>query len=136
MTSIRLSLFAIALLALLAACGGTTSGSTPSEPPTAPSTAGGVDVRGTITSVAPAETGSNRLGTILVEGEREPDTQVDKASITITTDTRIVVREGETERPATFDDLQSGLRVEARFDGPVLESYPVQAGAAEVVILP
>ncbi|MBX3077530.1 DUF3221 domain-containing protein [Candidatus Obscuribacterales bacterium] len=34
-----------------------------------------------------------------------------------------------------FDDLKVGQRVEAAFDGPVAESYPVQTNAGRLVVL-
>ncbi|MCI0662531.1 MAG: YobA family protein [Acidobacteria bacterium] len=40
------------------------------------------------------------------------------------------------ERKASeFAALEVGQRVEARFTGPVRESYPVQADAAEITII-
>jgi hypothetical protein len=60
---------------------------------------------------------------------------IDRASVAVTAATRIVdARSGE-RRVVTVDALAVGQRVEARFAGPVAESYPVQAVAGEVVIL-
>ena len=42
---------------------------------------------------------------------------------------------GKDRKDAKIDDLKEGCKVEATFTGPVMESYPVQATAKEVVIL-
>jgi Protein of unknown function (DUF3221) len=95
------------------------------------------DVRGAITRITRAEgEGSHKfLGRVLIEGAKEPDTQVDKASVTVTTETELFIKRGGERKPAEFAALKEGQRVEARFTGPVRESYPVQATAAEITIL-
>ena len=95
---------------------------------------GGVDIHGTVTDVQRTATpGGEVLATVRVEGSKDANTQYDKASIRITRATRLSV-EGS-DRGATLDDLAVGAVVEARFTGPVAESYPVQATAEEVVII-
>lgn len=99
---------------------------------------GGADIRGTVTSIHPANPegqASGLLGSVLIEGSVEADTQFDKAAVTITGQTRIVQQQGQDRRPASFESLAVGQRVQARFTGPAAESYPVQATAAEIVIL-
>lgn len=87
----------------------------------------GPDIRGRITRI---DAGAS---SILVEGSLESDTRYDRASVRITGDTKIVrTRGGET---VPFAELEVGDLVEASFTGPVAESYPVQATAAEVVVL-
>jgi hypothetical protein len=86
-------------------------------------------IRGTITDfTAGTEEGT---ATILVEGEIEADTSYDKASVRIDGETEIVGADGE---ELSVDDLEEGQTVEAWFEGPVAESYPVQAYAAKVVV--
>ncbi len=117
----------IGLMTLLLGCG-----------PFGAGESGQVDIRGNITSIHRADTQSQEkgiMGSILIEGAIEEDTQFDKASVTITEETRIFLQEGQERRPVTFEALQVGQRVEARFTGPVMESYPVQATAREIVIL-
>jgi hypothetical protein len=75
------------------------------------------------------------FGSILIEGQIENDTSFDKAAVTITTQTHIFEQVGQERRPATFAALQIGQQVEVWFDGPVAESYPVQARASDVMIL-
>ncbi len=95
------------------------------------------DVRGEITQFTRAEgEGSHKvLGRALIEGVKEPDTQVDKASVAVTTETKLFIKRGGEREPAEFAELKKGQRVEARFTGPVRESYPVQATAGEITIL-
>ncbi|MEW6555684.1 MAG: DUF3221 domain-containing protein [Actinomycetota bacterium] len=98
---------------------------------------GGVDIRGYITSISAFEggQGAGMLGSVLIEGEFEEDTSFDRASATVTEDTRIFIASGGDRTEAEFSDLEVGQYVEAVFTGPVAESYPVQATAAEIVVL-
>ena len=88
-----------------------------------------VGVRGEIASRNENPDGSI---TILVEGQKEPDTEYDRASVTVT-DRILITKDGA---DCTLDDLTVGVRVEADIPGPVMESYPVQGGASAVRILP
>ena len=73
---------------------------------------------------------------IRVEGVLEPDTNQDKALVTVLRDTRISLRVAEDRLQASSAAaLTQGVRVEVRFNGPVMESYPVQARAGEIVII-
>lgn len=110
-------------LALLAGCDGPEP-----EPVT-------IDIRGVITALTPAGEPGAGLGSVRIEGAKQPDTRYDKASVRITSETRVFQQLGDFRRPLTFADLALGDKVEARFTGPVAESYPVQATASEVVIL-
>jgi hypothetical protein len=105
-------------------------GCTPAE--TAPSTSPAI--RGSITNRS-AGAGGDLVGSVLVEGQVEADTSFDKASIAVTAKTQIFEQVGSERRPATFEALQVGRTVEAWFEGPVAESYPVQATASAIVIL-
>ena len=96
------------------------------------------DVRGYISdtwgvSADPAPGGN--LGSILVEGEAGPGTSVDRASVTIKESTRIYEGFGGGRREIDFGDLEAGQLVEVVFTGPMMESYPVQATAAEITVL-
>jgi len=96
----------------------------------------GADIRGNIKSVSAAKSeAGGMLGSVLIEGEIEEDTEFDRASVTVMEETVIYEQLGEEVVEAAFSDLQAGQRVEAAFTGPVAESYPVQATAAEIVIL-
>jgi len=96
------------------------------RPAVAPPTAAPPDIRGTITRIE-ARQGGDVLGRVLIEGKLEPDTQYDKAFVDVPAEARILVQGGQVAGSATFADLEAGQLVEARFTGPVRESYPVQA---------
>jgi hypothetical protein len=51
-------------------------------------------------------------------------------------DTVVLRRTGDDYQAATIDDVRVGDRVEVWVDGPVAESFPVQAHAAVVVVGP
>lgn len=107
--------------------------------PPAPEPSGGeparVDIKGNISDVQAAAPGSDRLGTIRIEGEKIAGNTYDKAVVTVTKDTEILRKEGDALVAADFSALSFGDTVTAEFTGPVLESYPVQAGARRIVIL-
>ena len=97
-----------------------------------------VDIRGLITQASPAKEDAQKkglLGSIRVEGAKEKDIGYDKASVRVTDKTKIEKLVGKERKPARFDDLKKGCKVQALFTGPVAESYPVQATAKEILIL-
>ena len=98
-------------------------------------TRGRADVRGVITHISQIEGEKKILGRILIEGVKEQDTEVDRANVTVTSQTKLFKEQDGERKPVAFDDLKKGQQVEARFTGPVMESYPVQATADEVTIL-
>jgi hypothetical protein len=118
-------LVGLLLYLFLALLGCAPSVTTPASPPA---------IRGSITQRS-AGPGGDLLGSILVEGQIEEGTSFDKAAITVTGNTRIFEQIGRNRQQTTFAALQVGRQVEAWFDGPVAESYPVQATASDIVIL-
>jgi hypothetical protein len=96
---------------------------------------GKVAIRGNITKVT-AVGNKDVLGTIRVEGEKDKDTEYDKAVVRVTKKTTVEKLEDKERKAATFKDLMEGARVQATFVGPVAESYPVQATAGSILILP
>jgi hypothetical protein len=90
------------------------------------------DFTGVITEI---ESGANRgtLGRILVESQA--DTTVDKYIVTIKEDTRVFESQGESHRLTTFAGVTLGDQVQLWFTGPILESFPAQATARQVVIV-
>jgi len=85
---------------------------------------------GTIVEVHPAPAGADSLGTILVAGNAAGNL-ADKASVTLTTKTQLLRKDGTTLR---FVDLKPNTPVEVLFTGPVMESYPVQVTASKVIV--
>ncbi len=77
------------------------------------------------------------LGQVLVEARvvREGTERVDKYMVTVKDETLIFEGDGGDRRPATFEALAIGQRVQVWFSGPVKESYPAQVDAAQIVIV-
>jgi hypothetical protein len=100
----------------------------------------GPDIRGVVSRVSRKEKETENpdrilIGSLLIEGTKEADTELDKAVVRVSDETAIFEMRGGERRRVTFDALKVGQRVEARFIGPVLRSYPAQARASEIVIL-
>lgn len=94
---------------------------------------GDPSIRGAITSITPAGDG----GAILVESAGKPLFDYDKASVRIDRKTTLLRQtvSGPYET-IVFEDLAEGQRVDVWFEGAVAESYPVQARAGTLVVLP
>lgn len=58
------------------------------------------------------------------------------AQVTVGSGTRVVRRIAGDLSPAASEELRVGTRVQAWFTGPVLRSYPAQATARLVIIVP
>ena len=93
------------------------------------------DIRGNIVNIAKNTEDKNIIGSILIEGNLERDTKYDKASVTIARQTHIFEYSNKKFIKADFTSFKIGQRVQVLFTGQVLESYPVQVQAIEVVIL-
>ena len=83
------------------------------------------EIRGIVTA---ADAGSVRVEANPAEAAGSP-----KAVVRLTSETLVVYRNGD---PAEAEELTVGHNVSVWFTGPVMESYPVQATAAAVVIEP
>ena len=115
---------AVALLPLAAivlACS-----DSPDDTPSEPTTPAGI--KGRITSNFP--TGIAR-GVIRVEFSPENANEGPKALVTVTPATLILKL---TREEGEFRDLPNGIWVSVWFDGPVMESYPVQGTAGTIVV--
>jgi hypothetical protein len=128
------ALAALAVLFVLAAavvggCGGATAAQpaspSPSAPPPRPA-----DITGVLRALAPG--GDADSATILVVADDPAAGEYDRASVTILPATTVWTADG---RRAAASDLTAGARVAVWFDGPVAESYPVQAKAGVVQVL-
>jgi hypothetical protein len=102
------------LLAALAACAPATRSDVP---------AGAASFAGRIAA--------REAGSILLEATSVQPAGSDKAAVRWNAGTHLRHASGA---PATEADLQVGRHVRAWFDGPVAESYPVQATAGTIVI--
>ena len=136
------ALAALAVLFVLGAavvggCGGATaaqpaspspSASPPTASPSAPPSAPG-DISGVVRDVKLSTMGPPVL---LVVADSPTAGQVDRAWVTVTPATAVWTATG---RRGGAGDLRQGETVAVWFDGPVAESYPVQAKAGAIQIL-
>ncbi len=89
------------------------------------------DLIGKIADVQPSQE-AGTAGHILVEAPG--DRTADKYMVSVTEETLILQQEGKGQRQVSFEALEAGQRVELWFTGPVMESYPAQARARQIVI--
>jgi hypothetical protein len=90
------------------------------------------DFIGFITEIHPGQEG-DIPGRISVESHA--DKIVTKYTITIKDETLIFQQDGDNLRNVTFAALETKQWVEIWFSGPVMESWPMQAIAQQVVII-
>lgn len=121
----RLASIALVLVALLAV-----NGCAPT-PPSEPSS-----IEGVITAISSGS--GDVLPTILVEVPDGPDAAKgfvsDKASVRITEKTRVFTIGGALTDASALE--RTGLGVRVWLGGPIAESYPVQAEASAVQLVP
>lgn len=86
------------------------------------------DIRGIVTEVTLDD--NNGIVSILVEGSSSKDAAYDSAIVKI--DEETIIYESNTTEVISADYISEGKIVEVVFDGPVAESYPVQARAKEI----
>ena len=90
------------------------------------------DFTGFITEIHPMQE-KGISGQISVESHAEKI--VTKYTITIEDETLIFQQDGDNLRNATFAALETKQWVQIWFSGPVMESWPMQATAKQVVII-
>ena len=73
------------------------------------------------------------VSAIMVEGKVESDTIHDKAKVGIEKGTKITT--GNVGQKLSANELKEGMKVEIVFEGPVMESYPVQGKAKTVKVV-
>src|SRR5215211_9383961 len=79
-----------------------------------------ISIRGTPASVSPADEDDKKagiLGTLLMEGRKDKDTEYDKAMVKVTRATKIYKQVGKDLKEATFDDLKPTVKMEIQFQG-------------------
>lgn len=82
-------------------------------------------IRGIVTATAD--------GSVQVEANPADESGTPKAVVRLTPETEVAYRAGGAART---DELTVGHNVSVWFEGPVAESYPVQATAATIIIEP
>jgi len=112
--------------AVVGGCGGSTAqpASSATAPPSTPA-----DITGTIHDLTMND--ATGLPTLLVVDDGAIKGSVDRASVTVTAGTVVWQLKGG---KGTAADLGAGQMVSVWFDGPVAESYPVQAKAGVIRI--
>ncbi|HEX5643131.1 MAG TPA: DUF3221 domain-containing protein [Thermoleophilia bacterium] len=128
------ALVALAALAVLGAavvggCGGATDAQPASPSPSAPPP-GPADITGVVGDLTPGADAQSV--SILVVADGSADDDYDKASVTVGPGATVWTVDG---RRGDASDLAQGARIAVWFEGPVRESYPVQATAGVVQIL-
>jgi len=90
------------------------------------------DFTGWVTEIHPIGD-KGTLGQILVESHA--DKIVDKYMVTIKDETLILQQDGENHHEVDFEALETTQKVQVWFTGPILESFPMQATAKQVMII-
>lgn len=90
-------------------------------------------IRGTVTAVERAQASAQR-SSIRIEERPDQSSGDDKALVSLVESTLLYERKGEELARISMDSVQTGWLAEAWFEGPVAESYPVQATASLVIV--
>lgn len=90
------------------------------------------DFTGFVLEIQPIGKGDT-LGQILVESQVEK--LVERYMVTIKDETLIFQQDGENRRQVAFEALETKQKVEVWFTGPIMESFPMQGTAKQVVII-
>lgn len=77
----------------------------------------------------------NSSYSVLVEGISTGKSENQNISVRITKNTTIVYKRGNMLVNATLVDLKPGQSIEVKFAGTILQTYPPQANASQIIIL-
>jgi hypothetical protein len=124
-----LAAFTVLGAAVVAGCGGATADQPASPSPSAPPS-GGADITGLVRDLTLG--GDAGAVALLVVADGSADGEFDRASVTVAPDATVWTVDGQR---GDAGDLVQGARIAVWFEGPVAESYPVQARAGAVQIL-
>jgi hypothetical protein len=121
-----------ALVALVAAvvggCGGATAAQPASPSPSAPPP-GPADITGVVDTLTPG----SAAAALLVVADGSAEGEYDRAWVSVGPGAQVWMAAGQR---GAVSDIGQGARVAVWFEGAVRESYPVQATAGAVQILP
>lgn len=122
----------VLMIGLVACAGSTDDVPPPAEEPAAEQ---GPVLTGTVNDLRISiDGGGDFLGSFALGGQPENDQFAD-ARVTITTATRFFREQGGERVESGMPELRDGQTIELTITGPVMESFPVQANAGEIVIL-
>jgi len=71
---------------------------------------------------------------ILVDGVVTDGNQHGNVSVIVTNETQIFKKQGNKQISSSFNSFKPGQKVEIQFSGPIMESYPPQVRAGQIVI--
>ena len=77
----------------------------------------------------------NAINSILVEGSTNGGADNQSMSIMITKNTTISHKYGNNLVKASIDDLHPGQKIQIQFEGDVIQTYPPQTNASQIIIL-
>jgi len=78
---------------------------------------------------------SNTITSILVEGFQTGASQSQNVSIIINKNTTVYHKYGKNLVKANLNDLHPGQKIEIRFNGFMMNTYPPQVNATDIIIL-
>jgi hypothetical protein len=96
-----------------------------------------VDMKGQVVGVCypDSQNDTNKTESVLVQGTMTDNNQTMNISVKISEETIIMERSAGQRSNSSFENIQPGQAVEIRFTGPVLQSYPPQTTASQIIIL-
>lgn len=96
-----------------------------------------VDMKGEVVGVCypDSQNGTNNTESVLVQGTMTDSNQTMNISVKISEETIIMEKSAGQRFNSSFGNIQPGQAVEIRFTGPVLQSYPPQTTASQIIIL-
>lgn len=77
----------------------------------------------------------NTVFSILVEGALNGGAEKQNISVIITKNTSIAYKYGNTLRNASINDLKPGRYIQIKFSGSIIQTYPPQTNASQIIIL-
>ncbi len=124
-------LLLLALLSLAAGCaspvGSSGAGSSGTQNPCDKQSS----IKGRIVTISHGTAG----GGIALDGTKEPQAAYDKIYVLVNPNTLLFEKQGKECRAVSSAALKVGQRVQVQSTGSVMQSYPPQTNAAEIVIL-
>ena len=124
-----LAALAVLVAAVVGGCGGATAARPASPSPSAPPS-GPAAITGVVDTLTPG--GDAGTVTLLVVADGSAYGEYDRASVTVVPASTVWTADGQR---GDASDLVRSARIAVWFEGPVRESYPVQATAGVVQIL-
>ncbi len=97
----------------------------------------GVDMNGKIVCIYQndLQADNNAPDSVLVEGKTSGSSDDQNISVKITRNTIILHKQGNTLVNASYNDLVPGQAIGIKFGGHILQTYPPQTNASQIIIL-